>query len=96
MSRFGKELETVDRGVPDSIGSVLFCFLQIFTSIGALAGVVTPAMVIPLAMVGVLYVKTMGMFRPAARDMKRAETKTRSPIYTHFGKFHRISSGHER
>jgi ABC-type multidrug transport system fused ATPase/permease subunit len=85
MSRFGKELETVDRGVPDTIGSVLFCFLQIFTSIGALAGVVTPAMLLPLALVSVLYVKTMSLFRPAARDMKRAETKTRGPIYTHFG-----------
>jgi ABC-type multidrug transport system fused ATPase/permease subunit len=85
MSRFGKELETVDRGVPDSIGSVLFCFLQIFTSIGALAGIVTPAMAFPLVAVGFLYVRTMSLFRPAARDMKRAETKTRSPIYTHFG-----------
>ena len=27
----------------------------------------------------------MGLFRPAARDLKRAEAKTRSPIYTHFG-----------
>jgi len=86
MSRFGKEMQTVDSAVPDSLGSVLFCFLQIFTSIGALAGVVTPAMLVPLAIVGVLYVKTMSAFRPAARDMKRAETKTRSPIYTHFGK----------
>lgn len=85
LSRFGKETETIDRGVPDSIGSVLFCFLQIFFSVGALAGVVTPGMLIPIALVGILYVKTMSMFRPAARDMKRAETKTRSPIYTHFG-----------
>lgn len=87
MSRFGREMQTVDSGVPDSIGSVLFCFLQIFTSIGALAGIVTPAMLVPLTVVGMLYVKTMSIFRPAARDMKRAETKTRSPIYTHFGKF---------
>jgi ATP-binding cassette subfamily C (CFTR/MRP) protein 1 len=85
LSRFGKEIETVDRGVPDSIGSVLFCFLQIFFSAGALAGVVTPGMLIPLGIVGIFYVKTMSMFRPAARDMKRVETKTRSPIYTHFG-----------
>lgn len=84
LSRFGKEMETVDRGVPDSIGSVLFCFLQIFMSIGALAGVVTPGMLIPLMIVSVLYVKAMSLFRPAARDMRRAETKTRSPIYTHF------------
>jgi ATP-binding cassette, subfamily C (CFTR/MRP), member 1 len=85
LSRFGKEIETVDKGVPDSIGAVLFCFLQIFMSTAALAGVVTPAMMIPLAAVGTLYVKTMARFRPGARDLKRLETRTRSPIYTHFG-----------
>lgn len=85
LSRFGKEIETVDRAVPESIGSVLYCFLQIIASIAGLAGVVTPGMLVPLALVGVLYVKAMALFRPAARDLKRAETRTRSPIYTHFG-----------
>ena len=85
LSRFGKELETVDRGVPDSIGTVLFCFLQIFMSAAALAGVVTPAMLVPIMAVGSLYVKTMRKFRPGARDLKRVESKTRAPIYTHFG-----------
>jgi ATP-binding cassette subfamily C (CFTR/MRP) protein 1 len=42
-------------------------------------------MLVPLAFVSVLYVKTMAIFRPAARDLKRAEAKARSPIYTHFG-----------
>jgi ATP-binding cassette subfamily C (CFTR/MRP) protein 1 len=85
LSRFGKEIETVDRGVPDSIGSVLFCFLQIFMSIGALSAIITPGMLGPLGIVTYMYIKTMAKFRPAARDMKRAETKTRSPIYTQFG-----------
>ena len=85
LSRFGKELETVDRGVPDSIGTVLFCFLQIFMSIGALAGVVTPVMLVPIMAVASLYVRTMRKFRPGARDLKRVESKTRAPIYTHFG-----------
>ena len=85
LSRFGKEMETVDRSLPDSIGTVLFCFLQIFMSAAALAGVVTPAMMVPLGIVGSMYVTTMGKFRPGARELKRVETKTRSPIYTHFG-----------
>lgn len=85
LSRFGKEMETVDRGVPDSIGSVLYCFLQIFMSVGALAAIITPGMLGPLGLVAFAYVRTMSRFRPAARDMKRAETKTRSPIYTQFG-----------
>jgi ATP-binding cassette, subfamily C (CFTR/MRP), member 1 len=42
-------------------------------------------MLAPLALVGVLYVGVMAKFRPAARDMKQVEAKTRSPIYTNFG-----------
>jgi ABC-type multidrug transport system fused ATPase/permease subunit len=85
LSRFGKEIETVDKGVPDSIMSVIFCVLAMSSSIAALTGVITPAMLVPLAVVGILYAKTMSIYRRAGRDMKRAETKTRSPIYTHFG-----------
>ena len=85
LSRFGKEIETVDRSVPDNIGSTLYCFLQIFMSMGGLASVVTPAMLVPLAVVSFSYVNAMSLFRPAARNLKRVETKTRSPIFTHFG-----------
>lgn len=84
LTRFGKELEVVDRSLPDGLSSVLFCFLQIFFSTLALAGVVTPLMTIPLGLVGYFYIKTMGRFRPASRDLKRCESKSRSPIYTHF------------
>jgi len=85
LSRFGKEMETVDRNLPDGIGSVLYCFVQLFLSGAALAGIVTPGMLVPLCMIGCLYARTMKQFRPAARDLKRNESKTRSPIYTHFG-----------
>ena len=84
LTRFGKELDVVDRSLPDGIASVLFCSLQIFFSIVALAGVVSPLLAIPILTVGMFYVKAMGRFRPAARDLKRCESKSRSPIYTHF------------
>ena len=84
LTRFGKELEVVDRNLPDGIASVLYCFLQVFFSTLALSGVVTPFMAIPLGLIGIFYVKTMGLFRPAARDLKRIESKSRSPIYTQF------------
>ena len=85
LSRFGKEMEVIDSAVPDGIGSVLFCFLQIGMSTAALAGVITPAMLFPLVIIGYFYSRTMGRFRPAARDLKRSESRTRSPVYTHFG-----------
>ncbi|CAJ1934174.1 unnamed protein product [Cylindrotheca closterium] len=85
LSRFGKEMETIDRALPESYASVLFCALQISSSVFALAGAVTPTMIIPIMFASLLYYRTMRRFRRAARDMKRSETKTRSPIFTHFG-----------
>ncbi len=85
LSRFGKELEVVDRGVPDGIGSVLFCLLNVFMTVAGLTGMLTPKMAVPLIFVSVFYNSIMGRFRPAARDLKRVESKSRSPIYTHFG-----------
>jgi ABC-type multidrug transport system fused ATPase/permease subunit len=84
LSRFGKELETVDRALPESIASVLFCALQIASSVLALSGAITPAMMFPLTLAGSLYLRITRRFRPAARDMKRSEQRTRSPIFTHF------------
>ena len=84
LSRFGKELETVDRALPESIASVLYCFLQTSSTALALSGVISPAMMIPIAFAGSLYLRIIKRFRPAARDMKRTEQRTRSPIFTHF------------
>lgn len=85
LSRFGKEMGTIDRALPDSISAVLFCALQIGSSAMALAGAITPAMVVPMLFVGNLYLRAIRRFRPAARDMKRCESSSRSPIFTHFG-----------
>ena len=85
LSRFGKELETVDRALPESIASVLYCALQTFSTGLALSGVISPAMVIPLGLASSIYVKIIRRFRPAARDMKRSEQRTRAPIFTNFG-----------
>ena len=84
LTRFGKELEVVDRSLPDGIASVIYCTLQILFSIIALAGVVSPLLVIPIGTVAVFYIDAMSRFRPAARDLKRCESKSRSPIYTQF------------
>mmetsp|Transcript_22471 Transcript_22471/g.50152 ORF Transcript_22471/g.50152 Transcript_22471/m.50152 type:complete len:755 (-) Transcript_22471:4575-6839(-) len=85
LSRFGKELETVDRALPESMASLLYCFIQISISIVALSGIISPAMMVPILFAGSCYLRIMKRFRPAARDMKRSEQRTRSPIFTHFG-----------
>jgi ABC-type multidrug transport system fused ATPase/permease subunit len=84
LTRFGKELDIVDRSIPDVVASVMYCVLQILFSTLALTGVMTPLMALPLLLVGIIYSRVTGRFRPAARDLKRSESKSRSPIFTHF------------
>jgi len=74
----------VTSGVPDSIQSTIFCLLQISFSSLALAGMVSPTLLPPLLIIALSYSQVAKRFRPAARDMKRAETLSRSPIYTLF------------
>uniref|UniRef100_A0A7S1BJE7 Uncharacterized protein n=2 Tax=Corethron hystrix TaxID=216773 RepID=A0A7S1BJE7_9STRA len=85
LTRFTKEIDVIDRSLPDQIGWVFACFLQIFLTSAAITAVVTPFMAFPLFALGITYVKIMSKFRPAARIFKRNESKSRSPIYTHFG-----------
>lgn len=79
-NRFGKELDTIDRSLPDQMGWVLTCFLQIAFSSVAIATALTPVAIVPLSIIGVFYVKITSFFRSGARSLKVTETKTRGPI----------------
>lgn len=83
LARFGKEMETIDRLVPNSVVSVLYCFLQILMTMIGLAGVMTSKTLPVVVLIGYFYISTMLRFRPVSRDLKRCESKSRSSIHTH-------------
>jgi ABC-type multidrug transport system fused ATPase/permease subunit len=74
-NRFGKELDTIDRSLPEQMGWVLTCFLQIAFSSVAIATALTPVAIIPLSIIGVFYVNITSFFRSGARSLKVMETK---------------------
>ena len=85
LSRLGKEMDAVDRALPDGLGSVLYCFLQIFAAAASLLAAVTPALALPLLGAAALHARVTRRFRPASRDVKRAALITRAPIVTQLG-----------
>lgn len=54
--------------------------------LGAMSTIVfaTPSFAIALVPLSLIYVSVMNYFRAVSRELKRIESLTRSPIYTHF------------
>ena len=80
-NRFGKEIDTIDRSLPEQFGWVTSCFLQIAFSSAAICAALSPVALAPLAVIALSYVKITEFFRSGARTVKSIESKTRSPIY---------------
>lgn len=84
MNRFSKDVDTVDHVLPMSIRMWMMMFFAV-VSIFIVISISTPlflAVMVPLAagyyVIQVFYVAT-------SRQLKRIESTTRSPIYSHFG-----------
>jgi hypothetical protein len=76
-------VETLDKNLMDSLGSCLECAL------GALSVVVVVAIHTPPLLVGMLPMLAAALFvahcyLKSSRELKRLESNTRSPIYSHF------------
>ncbi|XP_045104248.1 multidrug resistance-associated protein 1-like isoform X3 [Portunus trituberculatus] len=83
INRFSKDVDTLDNVLPWSIRSWLMCFVTVVATFAVIIGVTVeftlvmiPTMII-YYFVQVLYVST-------SRQLKRIESVTRSPIYSHF------------
>ena len=83
LQRFSKDLDAIDQQLPGSMGQVVGSSLQIAAAVIAVS-IVTPAFGIVMLPVFTLYFLITNRYRPVARELKRLDTLSRSPIYTHF------------
>ena len=65
------------------MGTILASTLQIITSVVAIC-VVTPSFAVYMLAIFSLYYSVTNYYRPIARELKRLESTSRSPIYSHF------------
>jgi ABC-type multidrug transport system fused ATPase/permease subunit len=83
LVRFSKDTDAVDNALVMNMGMLGMC---IFFVAGSLAAIIfaTPWFAIAVVPILVIYVYVNNYFRNAARETKRFDSITRSPIFAHF------------
>ncbi|XP_046447926.1 ATP-binding cassette sub-family C member 4-like [Daphnia pulex] len=82
LNRFAKDIGCMDEMLPSAFFDVITIAL---TAIGILflVGLVNPWLLLPILFLSVIFVKFRQFYLKTARDVKRLESTTRSPVFTH-------------
>uniref|UniRef100_A0A1I7UPW2 ABC-type glutathione-S-conjugate transporter n=1 Tax=Caenorhabditis tropicalis TaxID=1561998 RepID=A0A1I7UPW2_9PELO len=83
LNRLGKDIEAVDRTLPDVIRHMV---MTIFNVVSTLVVIVwaTPWAGLAFAILSVIYFFVLRFYISTSRQLKRLESASRSPIYSHF------------
>ncbi|XP_075072065.1 ATP-binding cassette sub-family C member 2 [Mixophyes fleayi] len=84
VNRFAKDIFTVDETIPMSFRSWIGCILGVISTL-VLICIATPifaAVIVPLA---IFYYFVQRFYVNTSRQLRRLDSVTRSPIYSHFG-----------
>ncbi|CAN0378876.1 unnamed protein product, partial [Discosporangium mesarthrocarpum] len=79
-----RDEEQVDQQLISQIGMMINAAIGVIGAAGAIV-VATPLFTLALAPLTLVYLRVMNYFRQVARELKRLDSITRSPIYAHFG-----------
>lgn len=83
IQRFSKDLDQIDQQLPGSMAQLISSSLSIASSMMAIC-LVTPNFALVMAPILVIYFRITNYYRPVARELKRLDFVSRSPIYSHF------------
>ena len=83
LSRFSKDLYSIDTDLSNNFDFFLWVSLQVLVSIGTIM-FVTPWFGIAIIPLGFIYLKILNYFREVSRETKRLDNISRSPVYAHF------------
>ncbi|XP_053189319.1 canalicular multispecific organic anion transporter 1 [Scomber japonicus] len=84
VNRFAKDIFTVDEAIPQSFRSWLLCLLGVLGTLFVIC-LATPffaIIIIPLALV---YFFVQRFYVASSRQLRRLDSVSRSPVYSHFG-----------
>lgn len=83
LQRFTKDLDQIDQQLPSSFGQFVASTLNIISAMVAIM-FVTPSFGFVLLPILVLYASITNFYRNTARELKRIDSISRSPVYAHF------------
>ncbi|XP_071376110.1 multidrug resistance-associated protein 1 isoform X3 [Centroberyx affinis] len=83
VNRFAKETDTIDSVIPSIIKMFMGSMLNVLGAC-AIILVATPLVAIIIPPLGLLYFFVQRFYVASSRQLKRLESVSRSPVYTHF------------
>ncbi|EWM27372.1 multidrug resistance-associated protein 1 [Nannochloropsis gaditana] len=83
VQRFSSDLDQVDQQLPGTLGMFITCVFQLVGTLGAILAA-TPQFSVALFPISWIYLSVMNYFRAVTRELKRLDSLSRSPIYSHF------------
>ncbi|XP_045532540.1 multidrug resistance-associated protein 1 isoform X2 [Pieris brassicae] len=83
LNRFSKDVEVLDNVLPMTLRGWTACFFSVLGTLFVIS-VSTPIFVFAIVPIGVLYYVIQRFYVATSRQLKRLESVSRSPIYSHF------------
>ncbi|KAK7930845.1 hypothetical protein WMY93_007240 [Mugilogobius chulae] len=84
LNRFAKDIFTVDEAIPQSVRSWILCFLGVLGTIFVIC-LATPFFTVVIIPLAVIYYFVQRFYVATSRQLRRLDSVSRSPIYSHFG-----------
>ncbi|KAI7803124.1 putative multidrug resistance-associated protein 1 [Triplophysa rosa] len=83
VNRFAKEMDTIDSVIPSIIKMFMGSMFNVLGSCAVIL-IATPLVAIIIPPLGLLYFFVQRFYVASSRQLKRLESVSRSPVYTHF------------
>ncbi|NXH10999.1 MRP2 protein, partial [Bucco capensis] len=84
VNRFAKDIFTIDETIPMSFRTWLTCFMAIISTL-LMISLATPFFTLVIIPLGIFYYFVLRFYVSTSRQLRRLDSVTRSPIYSHFG-----------
>ncbi|MEJ1276351.1 ATP-binding cassette sub-family C (CFTR/MRP) member 6 [Cricetulus griseus] len=83
VNRFSGDISTVDDILPQTLRSWLMCFFGIISTLVMIC-MATPIFAVIIIPLAIIYVSVQVFYVATSRQLRRLDSVTRSPIYSHF------------
>ncbi|XP_016987828.1 multidrug resistance-associated protein 1 isoform X9 [Drosophila rhopaloa] len=83
LSRFSKDVESVDQKMPQVINDCIWCAYEVLATIVVIS-LSTPIFLVVIVPIALLYYFAQRFYVATSRQLMRLESVSRSPIYSHF------------